>query len=88
AGGAITNAGRIEGDTVSTQSASLANTGIVIGNNVTLNARGISNTGASAALAAATQLNLYASDGLSNTGGATIFSLGDVNIAANGVRDG
>ncbi|MDB0574184.1 hypothetical protein LBW59_26040, partial [Ralstonia solanacearum] len=34
------------------------------------------------------QLNLYASDGLSNTGGATIFSLGDVNIAANGVRDG
>ncbi|CCF97823.1 putative adhesin/hemolysin [Ralstonia solanacearum K60] len=88
AGGAITNAGRIEGDTVSTQSASLANTGTVIGNNVTLNARGISNTGASAALAAATQLNLYASDGLSNTGGATIFSLGDVNIAANGVRDG
>ncbi len=88
AGGAITNAGRIEGDTVSTQSASLANTGTVIGNNVTLSARGISNTGASAALAAATQLNLYASDGLSNTGGATIFSLGDVNIAANGVRDG
>ncbi|WP_042567771.1 hemagglutinin repeat-containing protein, partial [Ralstonia solanacearum] len=88
AGGAITNAGRIEGDTVSTQSASLANTGTVIGNNVTLNARGISNTGASAALAAATQLNLYASDGLSNTGGATIFSLGDINIAANAVRDG
>ncbi|ANH33831.1 Large exoproteins involved in heme utilization or adhesion [Ralstonia solanacearum] len=88
AGGAITNAGRIEGDTVSTQSGSLANTGTVIGNNVTLNARAISNTGASAALAAATQLNLYASDSLSNTGGATIFSLGDINIAANGARDG
>ncbi len=88
AGGAITNAGRIEGDTVSTQSGSFANTGTVIGNNVTLNARAISNTGASAALAAATQLNLYASDSLSNTGGATIFSLGDVNIAANGARDG
>ncbi|WP_459204653.1 hemagglutinin repeat-containing protein (plasmid) [Ralstonia pseudosolanacearum] len=88
AGGAITNAGRIEGDTVSTQSGSLANTGTVIGNNVTLNARAINNTGPSAALAAATQLNLYASDSLSNTGGATIFSLGDVNIAANGARDG
>ncbi|AUS41015.1 filamentous hemagglutinin [Ralstonia solanacearum] len=88
AGGAITNAGRIEGDTVSTQSGSFANTGTVIGNNVTLNARAISNTGASAALAAATQLNLYASDSLSNTGGATIFSLGDINIAANGARDG
>ncbi len=86
--GAITNAGRIEGDTVSTQSGSFANTGTVIGNNVTLNARAISNTGASAALAAATQLNLYASDSLSNTGGATIFSLGDINIAANGARDG
>ncbi|CAD14589.1 hemagglutinin repeat-containing protein [Ralstonia pseudosolanacearum] len=88
AGGAITNAGRIEGDTVSTQSGSFANTGTVIGNNVTLNARAISNTGASAALAAATQLNLYASDSLSNTGGATLFSLGDINIAANGARDG
>ncbi|MHA6848779.1 hemagglutinin repeat-containing protein, partial [Ralstonia syzygii] len=88
AGGAITNAGRIEGDTVATQSGSFANTGTVIGNNVTLNARAISNTGASAALAAATQLNLYASDSLSNTGGATIFSLGDINIAANGARDG
>ncbi|MCQ4680199.1 hemagglutinin repeat-containing protein [Ralstonia pseudosolanacearum] len=88
AGGAITNAGRIEGDTVSTQSGSFANTGTVIGNNVTLNVRAISNTGASAALAAATQLNLYASDSLSNTGGATIFSLGDINIAANGARDG
>ncbi len=88
AGGALTNAGRIEGDTVSTQSGSLANTGTVIGNNVTLNARAINNTGPSAALAAATQLNLYASDSLSNTGGATIFSLGDVNIAANGARDG
>uniref|UniRef100_UPI001FFBF065 two-partner secretion domain-containing protein n=1 Tax=Ralstonia pseudosolanacearum TaxID=1310165 RepID=UPI001FFBF065 len=88
AGGAITNAGRIEGDTVATQSGSFANTGTVIGNNVTLNARAISNTGPSAALAAATQLNLYASDSLSNTGGATIFSLGDVNIAANAARDG
>ncbi|BCM08244.1 cell surface protein [Ralstonia solanacearum] len=88
AGGALTNAGRIEGDTVATQSGSLANTGTVIGNNVTLNARAINNTGPSAALAAATQLNLYASDSLSNTGGATIFSLGDVNIAANGARDG
>ncbi|WP_254706828.1 hemagglutinin repeat-containing protein [Ralstonia pseudosolanacearum] len=88
AGGAITNAGRIEGDTVATQSGSFDNTGTVIGNNVTLNARAISNTGPSAALAAATQLNLYASDSLSNTGGATIFSLGDVNIAANAARDG
>ncbi|CAH0444654.1 hemagglutinin repeat-containing protein [Ralstonia pseudosolanacearum] len=88
AGGAITNAGRIEGDTVSTQSGSFDNTGTVIGNNVTLNARAISNTGPSAALAAAAQLNLYASDSLSNTGGATIFSLGDINIAANAARDG
>ena len=87
ASNAITNAGRLEGDTVTTQSATLANTGTVVGNVVTLNAGSISNTGASAAIAAATQLNLYASNSLSNTGGAEIYSVGDINIAADGTRD-
>jgi len=87
ASNAITNAGRLEGDTVTTQSATLANTGTVVGNVVTLNAGSISNTGASAAIAAATQLNLYASNSLSNTDGAEIYSVGDINIAADGTRD-
>ncbi|GAU02137.1 adhesin/hemolysin [Burkholderia stabilis] len=86
-GGTIDNAGRIEGDTVVTNSATLNNTGTVIGANVTANVNTITNTGAAAVFAAANQLNLYATNQLSNTGGANLFSVGDINIAANGQRD-
>ncbi|WP_230939471.1 hemagglutinin repeat-containing protein [Burkholderia diffusa] len=86
-GGTIDNAGRIEGDTVVTNSATLNNTGTVIGANVTANANTITNTGAAAVFAAANQLNLYATNQLTNTGGANLFSVGDINIAANGQRD-
>jgi filamentous hemagglutinin len=86
-GGTIDNAGRIEGDTVTTNSTTLNNTGTVIGSNVTANAATITNTGAAAVFAAANQLNLYASNQLSNTGGANLYSVGDINIAANGQRD-
>ncbi|WP_322026758.1 hemagglutinin repeat-containing protein [Burkholderia sp. BCC1977] len=86
-GGTIDNAGRIEGDTVTTNSTTLNNTGTVIGSNVTSNATTINNTGAAAVFAAANQLNLYATNQLSNTGGANLFSVGDINIAANGQRD-
>lgn len=85
--GAIANAGRIEGDNVTTNSASLANIATIVGNTVTLNAGSIANTGAAAALAAASTLNLYSAGDISNTGGATLFSLGDINIAADGTRD-
>jgi len=87
AGNAITNEGRIEGDSVTTRSATLANTATIVGNTVTLNAGSIANTGAAAAIAAASAVNLYGSD-ISNTGGANIFSLGDINIAAGPTRDG
>ncbi|WP_080334244.1 hemagglutinin repeat-containing protein [Burkholderia cenocepacia] len=86
-GGTIDNAGRIEGDTVTTNSTTLNNTGTVIGSNVAANAATITNTGAAAVFAAANQLNLYASNQLSNTGGANLYSVGDINIAANGQRD-
>ncbi|WP_081337604.1 hemagglutinin repeat-containing protein [Burkholderia pseudomultivorans] len=86
-GGTIDNAGRIEGDAVTTNSAMLNNTGTVIGANVTANANTITNSGVAAVFAAANQLNLYATNQLSNTGGANLFSIGDINIAANGQRD-
>ncbi|MGN7983744.1 hemagglutinin repeat-containing protein [Burkholderia sp. 22313] len=86
-GGTIDNAGRIEGDTVTNNSTTFNNTGTVIGSNVTTNAATINNTGAAAVFAAANQLNLYASNQLSNTGGANLYSVGDINIAANGQRD-
>ncbi|CAB3751839.1 hemagglutinin repeat-containing protein [Paraburkholderia humisilvae] len=87
AAGAISNAGRIEGDSVTTHSTSLSNIATIVGNTVTLNAGSITNSGAAAAVAAASAVNLYASGGIANTGGASIFSLGDINIAADGTRD-
>ncbi|WP_322080640.1 hemagglutinin repeat-containing protein, partial [Burkholderia cenocepacia] len=86
-GGTIDNAGRIEGDTVATNSAALNNTATIIGREVTANASTINNAGAAAVIAAAERVNLYASNQLSNTGGANVFSVGDINIAANGQRD-
>ncbi|MFM0500963.1 hemagglutinin repeat-containing protein [Paraburkholderia caffeinilytica] len=87
AANAISNEGRIEGDSVTMHSASLINTATIIGNMVTLNAGSIANTGAAAVMAAASQLNLYSPGNISNTGGANIFSLGDINIAADDTRD-
>ncbi|TDN69873.1 hemagglutinin repeat-containing protein [Paraburkholderia sp. BL10I2N1] len=88
AANAITNEGRIEGDTVATKSASLTNTATIIGNTVTLSGtQYIANTGAAAVMAAAALLNLYSPGDISNTGGANMFSVGDINIAADATRD-
>lgn len=88
AAGAITNEGRIEGDTVTTNSATLTNTATIIGNTVTLNgSQSIANAGAAAIIAGASGVNLYSPGTISNTDGANVFSLGDVNVAADGTRD-
>ncbi|WP_199027150.1 hemagglutinin repeat-containing protein [Ralstonia sp. ASV6] len=87
ASGAVTNSGRLEGNTVTTGSDTFANTGTVIGGSVTLSARQISNSGAAAIVAAADTLNLYARQGVFNTNGATLYSLGNMTIAADGARD-
>ncbi|WP_309775021.1 MULTISPECIES: hypothetical protein [Caballeronia] len=88
AANAITNEGRIEGDTVATTSATLVNTATIIGNQVTLTGtQSIVNDGAAAVMAAASELNLYSRGDISNTNGANIFSLGDINIAGDGTRD-
>ncbi|CAB3783732.1 hemagglutinin repeat-containing protein [Pararobbsia alpina] len=84
--GMIRNAGRLEGEAVATRSAALNNVATVIGRTVTLNADVIDNTGASAVIAGADKVNLYASERFSNTGQANVFSLGDINIAADGQR--
>jgi filamentous hemagglutinin len=88
AAGTLTNAGTIEGNSVTTNSATLANTGTVIGNAVTVNATDVQNTGAAAAIAAGQTLNIYASNSVTNSGGALIYSGGNLEIAKDGVRDG
>ena len=86
-GGTLTNSGRIEGDTVTTRSDVLTNTGTVLGNTVGVFARQISNDGAGGLLAAVDTLGVYAQQTLSNTNGATLYSLGDVYLAADDTRD-
>ncbi|MFZ2161057.1 MAG: DUF637 domain-containing protein [Sideroxyarcus sp.] len=86
--GSITNAGRIEGNTLTATSDSFANTGTVIGDNLTLNASTITNSGASAIIVGTQSVNLAVKNSLLNQGGATIYSyLGDINIGADLTQD-
>ncbi len=88
AGNAISNAGRIDGDTVHTSSASLDNTGTIIGYAVQVQAGDITNNGPAAIIAAAQDLKLYAGNSVSNLDGATIYSAGNLQIGRDGARDG
>lgn len=83
----LTNAGRIEGDTVQTNSATTTNTGTIIGNNVTVQGTDIVNNGASALMAAVENLNVYATNSVQNLDGATLYSAGNLQIARDGTRD-
>ena len=85
--GGIANAGRIEGNNVNTTSNQLGNTGTLIGNTVTVNANTVTNDGAAAIIAGANQVNLWVTNTITNQNGATLYSLGDLNIAANGAKD-
>lgn len=85
--GGIANLGRIEGNNVNTTSNQLGNTGTLIGNNVTVNANTVSNDGAAAIIAGVNQVNLWVANTITNQNGATLYSLGDLNMAANGAKD-
>lgn len=85
--GDIVNAGRLEGDTLTTTSATLTNTGTLIGNSVTVNADTLTNTGATALIGATDTVNLFVRNTLVNDAGATILSLGDIKIGADGTLD-
>jgi len=79
----ITNAGSIYGATLETHSNNFTNTGTVMGNTINLYANNLNNQGATAHIAAAQSANLILTNALNNLDGATIFSLGDVNIGSN-----
>jgi len=87
ANGTITNAGRIEGDTVKTSSGALSNTGTMIGNDIQVQAGDVANAGAAAIIAGARDVKVYAGNSVSNTDGATIYSMGNLQIARDGTRD-
>ncbi|SFN59831.1 filamentous hemagglutinin family N-terminal domain-containing protein, partial [Formivibrio citricus] len=86
--GNLTNAGRIEGNTVNAGAASLTNTGTVIGGDVTVTANSLTNDGATALIASTGNTKLWVRDTLTNQNGATVYSMGDLSIAASSQRDG
>ncbi|MCE5180969.1 MAG: filamentous hemagglutinin N-terminal domain-containing protein, partial [Betaproteobacteria bacterium] len=83
----LANAGRIEGTTLSTNSATLTNTGTFIGDSLSLTAATLDNQGAAALIAATGNIDLNVSGNFSNTGGATVYSLGDIVISGAASRD-
>ncbi|WP_249216103.1 hemagglutinin repeat-containing protein [Burkholderia cenocepacia] len=83
----LTNAGAIEGDSVTTHSTTMVNTGAVIGNDVLVNATDVRNTGKQAVIAGARKTRIYASNSVINDDGATIYSAGDLEMAKDGTRD-
>ncbi|WP_059812967.1 hemagglutinin repeat-containing protein [Burkholderia ubonensis] len=85
--GDISNDGRIEGNEIATAGQHLTNTGAMIGGAITNTARSILNDGSRAVMAGTQGVNLYAADEMTNRGGASIISLGDVNIARDDQRD-
>jgi filamentous hemagglutinin len=85
--GDINNAGRIEGNTVTTISNTLENSATIIGGTITANANTLTNDGAAAIIAGTDQVNLWVPGTVNNQNGATIYSLGDVNMAANSGTD-
>lgn len=80
--------GRIEGNALTVTANTLNNSGGgIVGDTVTVNAATVNNQGASALIAGTGKVNLYVSNTLNNTGGASIYSLGDMDIAANSSKD-
>jgi len=84
---AIVNAGVIEGDNVTTNSAILQNTGALIGNNVIVHADDATNAGARAVIAGADFVGLHAANSITNADGALIYSGGDMELARDDARD-
>ncbi|SIT45089.1 Filamentous haemagglutinin family outer membrane protein [Paraburkholderia piptadeniae] len=87
AAGTLNNDGRIEGDTVTTNSTAFNNTGAVIGNDVTVNATDVQNTGAAAVIAGANSVRIYAQNSVMNADGALIYSARNLEIGKDGTRD-
>jgi filamentous hemagglutinin len=83
----LTNAGRIEGNTVNTDATTTTNTGTIIGNTVTVQGQDIVNEGASALMAAVGHLNVYATELGAQPDGANLYSAGNLQIARDGTRD-
>ncbi|WP_374627698.1 hemagglutinin repeat-containing protein, partial [Pandoraea sp.] len=85
--GDITNDARIDGDEIRLRGAQLLNTGAVIGGRIRFDGASVRNTGDRAVLAATQQLDVFATGDVLNERGATLYSLGNLRVAAGDARD-
>ncbi|MEQ1527436.1 MAG: hemagglutinin repeat-containing protein [Gallionella sp.] len=85
--GDITNAGRIEGNSVETHSNNFTNNAMVVGNTLNLYANNLTNQTASTLIGATQLVNLIITNALVNQNGAYIFSLNDINIGSSNIID-
>ncbi|EON13680.1 hemagglutinin repeat-containing protein [Pandoraea sp. SD6-2] len=85
--GDITNETRIDGDEVRLRGMRFINTGAVVGGRIRFDGGSVNNTGDRAVLAATQQLDLFATGDVLNENGATLYSLGDLRVAAGEARD-
>lgn len=85
--GNIVNDSRIDGSMISTTSNNFTNNASVIGNSISITSNNLTNQGVAAIIAATQSINLIIQSALANQDGATIYSLGDVNIGAAATLD-
>jgi filamentous hemagglutinin len=85
--GNITNSGTMEGNTTNIIGQNIINTGSVFGDSITMTADTISNSDNAAVIAATKNINLYAKTSLENKDDATIYSMGNINIAGSKNQD-
>jgi filamentous hemagglutinin len=85
--GDIVNNGRIDGSRVATTSNNFTNNASVIGDFVSITANNLTNRGDAAIIAATMNIDLWIANLLANQAGAEIYSMGNINIAANSTRN-
>jgi filamentous hemagglutinin len=85
ASGNLSNAGEINGaNTLDITAANVSNSGGIVGGDVTVATGNLDNTGAAALVGATGALALSVNGTLNNTGGATLYSSGDMTIGGQG----
>ncbi len=85
--GDIINDGRIDGSIITANSNNFTNNASIIGDYVTITANNLTNQGDAAIIGATTNIDLWITNLLSNLSGAEIYSMGNLNIAANNAMD-
>ena len=83
----VTNSGTMEGNIANINAKNIINTGSIFGDNIAMTADTISNHDNKAVIAATQNVNLYAKTSLENKDDASVYSMGNINIAGSKKQD-